>query len=96
MTRPLHYRVVYVIGRAVAFAICEPQLRLGRRRHDGVCDWCDEPLGRYSMEKLRFPDIDLEESSRRDKIRTMWNAEYARVCLGCSVEIEAEEVNDVE
>ena len=78
-----------VIGRAIGVAICEPQLRLGRRRHDNVCDHCGEPCGRYAMERLDFPldDLSPDATSSREKLRAMFDATYRRICLECSVDL---------
>jgi len=86
-------RATYTAARATAIAICEPQVRLGRRRHDGNCDRCDEPLGPYSCEKLDFPmdSLEPEDSTGREKLRAMLDAEYCRYCLECSADLEREE-----
>lgn len=83
--------VLYYGAQALAFAICEPKLRLGRRRHDGVCDRCDESTGQYAMDKLSSP-IDSTEpdaTTSREKLRAMLDAEYFRFCLECATEMEA-------
>jgi pheromone shutdown protein TraB len=49
-----------ILYKAIGYAICEPQLRLGRRRHDGHCDECGNDLERYAAEKLKFPLDNLE------------------------------------
>lgn len=84
--KPLHWRARFHLARLIGFLICEPQLRLGRRRHDGDCDWCGDPIGRYASEKLDFPldDLDPEASNSREKLQAMFGAEYVRVCLECS------------
>lgn len=89
----MFYRLRFRLAQAVAFAICEPQLRLGRRRHDGHCDECGHAIGKYAGEKLDFPlerhEIDDPyATSKWEKLRAMFNAEYVRVCLECSVELE--------
>lgn len=82
--------VRYYLAQAIATAICEPKLRLGRYRHDNSCDECGEPCSRYAMDKLDFPIDDLrpESSTAREKLRAMLNAEYVRVCLDCSVTLD--------
>jgi len=89
----IYYWVFYRLAQLVAMAICEPKLRVGRRRHDNVCDRCDEPCGSYAHEKLDFPieDLNPESTSSMEKIRAMLAAEYQRVCLECGVEVEREE-----
>lgn len=81
------------IGYGVGVAICEPQLRLGRRRHDGTCDVCGDSLGRYSEERLNFPmdDFAPEASTTGEKIRAMLDAEYECVCLPCGADIQRED-----
>lgn len=83
MIRSVRWRVGVCLGYAIGVAICEPQLRLGRRRHDGTCDHCSEVLGRYSMEKLDFPDDSDSGTSTIEKLRAMANAQYVRICLEC-------------
>lgn len=89
----LSYRIRLWIGMAIGAAICKPQMLLGRRRHDGNCDRCGEPIGRYAGEKLDFPLDDLapDASSSIEKLRAMWDAEYVRVCLDCTAEQEGED-----
>lgn len=84
------------IGMALGTAICEPKLRVGRFRHDGVCDRCDDPCGRSFRDKLDFPldDLSPEASTTREKLRAMWNAEYKRYCLGCVAILEAESTEE--
>jgi hypothetical protein len=78
------YRVAGIsLGYAIGTAICEPQLRLGRRRHDGTCDHCGKDLGAYAMEKLDFPVSSAEASSTTEKLRAMADAKYVRICLEC-------------
>lgn len=91
MSNRLVQRGLLVVGYAIGVLICEPQLRLGRRRHDGTCDHCGKPLGRYSMEKLDFPDSSAEASSTIEKLRAMSNAEYVRICLECPEEPPSEQ-----
>lgn len=85
--------VLYYAAQALAVAICEPKLRLGRRRHDGVCDRCDEHIGKYAMDKLDFPldGIEPDASTSREKLRAMLDAEYVRVCLECATEMEGDD-----
>ncbi|AFZ73077.1 hypothetical protein [Natronobacterium gregoryi] len=89
----MFYRLRFHLARAVAVAICEPQMRLGRRRHDNYCDECGEHCGRYFADKLDFPldNLEPEATSKWEKLRAMFNADYMRVCLECSVELEAAE-----
>jgi RNA polymerase-binding transcription factor DksA len=77
---------------AIGYAICEPKLRLGRRRHDGVCDDCGEPIDAYGAEKLNFPldDLSPDASSSIEKLRAMWTAQYVQICLECATDREAE------
>lgn len=86
------YRARLALGKAIGVAICEPKMRLGSRRHDGICDNCGEPCGAYAAEKLDFPldDFSPEATSTTEKLRAMLNAEYVRVCLECSAAEEAE------
>jgi len=81
-------RVLTALAKAIGMAICEPKLRLGRRRHDGRCDRCEEPLEMYAAEKLDFPldDLDPDASTSTEKLQAMLNAQYVRVCLECSAE----------
>jgi len=83
--RTVHRKVAFGIAKAISVAICEPQLRLGRRRHDGMCDSCEEPIGRYAQEKLDFPldDFSPDAPTATEKLRAMMNAEYVRICLEC-------------
>jgi hypothetical protein len=85
-------RAKLAIGKLIGYTLCEPQIRLGRRRHDGTCDLCGDSFGRYAAEKLDFPldNLDPEESTTIEKIRAMWNVRYVRVCLDCTGEIETE------
>jgi len=75
----LRQRVAYVVGQTLAYCICEPQLRLGRRRHDGHCEQCDDPLGVYRQERLTFPHADEKPLTLRAATR----AEYEAICLYC-------------
>lgn len=86
----LRYGLMVFIAKVVGLAILEPQLRLGRRRHDNTCDECGEPCGRYAMEKLDFPidDVSPDATTTREKLRAMLDAEYRRVCLECSAKEE--------
>lgn len=81
-------RVRFWIGKAVGFAICEPQLRIGRRRHDNLCDECGRDCGSYAMDKLDFDvdgdDVDVDDRSTLETIKCLLDAEYVRVCLECS------------
>ncbi|ADD05186.1 uncharacterized protein Nmag_1610 [Natrialba magadii ATCC 43099] len=87
-------RVQFALAKAIGYAICEPKLRLGRRRHDNHCDECGEHCGRYYAQKLEFTlGENPETSTSRAKLRAMWNAEYVRVCLECSVKLETESEN---
>lgn len=81
-------RVFVWIGMAIGHVICWPQLQLGRRRHDGRCDECGEPIGRYAMEKLEFPGVELQAVQRStfEHMRDMYNAEYVRICIYCDEE----------
>lgn len=96
MIRRFARRSVSAAGYGLGVLICEPKVRLGRRRHDGICDRCDDPIDRYAMEKLDFPGESPDIGSPLERIRRMLNAEYVRVCLECSAEMEAEEVDDGE
>lgn len=84
-TRTLSSRLREALGASIGFAICAPKLRLGRRRHDGICDDCGDPLGQYAGEQLDFPldDLSPEATTSTEKLRAMWNAEYRRICLEC-------------
>lgn len=84
--------VSFYLAQAIGFAICESKLRLGRRRHDKHCDRCEEPCGTYAMDHLVFPIDDLrpEATTAWEKLRALLYAEYERVCLECSVIVEAE------
>jgi hypothetical protein len=88
--RRIRWWLAVSLSKVIGLAILEPQLRLGRRRHDNVCDQCGEDLDRYAMEKLDFPidDMSPEANTAREKLRAMLNAEYTRDCLECSVELE--------
>lgn len=84
-------RIATPFAKLVGLAICEPKLRLGRRRHDNVCDRCEEEIeGRYSAERLSFPleSTAPEATTSRQKIRAMLDAEYERFCLDCSETLE--------
>lgn len=89
----VYYWVFYRLAQLVAMAICEPKLRVGRRRHDNVCDRCDEPCGSYAHEKLDFPIEDLkpDASTSRKKLHAMLNAEYRRFCLGCGTALKRQQ-----
>jgi len=86
-------RARFLLGKLVAMAICEPQLRLGRRRHDNHCDECGDSCGPYAMDKLDFPleDLAADATSKREKIQAMVGAEYRRVCLNCGDDLEGGE-----
>jgi len=86
MLRRLYRRTLVGIGYGIGCLVCEPQLRLGRRRHDGHCDVCGEAFGRYAMEKLVFPEGTGETTSTLDRLRAMTNAEYVRICLECDAD----------
>ena len=92
------YRSRKAAAMAIGYAICEPKLRLGRRRHDGICDDCDEPIDTYGAENLAFPldDLSPDASSSIDKLRAMWNAQYIQICLECAVVRESEDEVGVE
>ncbi|WP_238709280.1 hypothetical protein [Natronorubrum halophilum] len=94
----MFYRTRFAFAKAIALAICEPQLRLGRRRHDNYCDECGEHCDPYAMDKLDFPieSLEPEATSSTEKVRAMVNAEYVRVCLECSVDLEADDNDDRE
>ncbi|USZ73773.1 hypothetical protein [Natronosalvus halobius] len=100
MIRRLYWGVMFNLSRATALAICEPKLRLGRRRHDGNCDECGERCSPYAMEKLDFPieSLEPEATSSREKLRAMFSADYVRYCLECGNGIETEQagVDDAE
>jgi len=89
----IYWRVGFTLSKALATVICESKIRRGRRRHDGHCDECDEPLEAYCMQKLDFPIESLEPdaTTSREKLRAMLNAEYVRVCIECGHELEAEQ-----
>lgn len=77
----LRYRIAWLLS----VIICEPQLRLGRRRHDGRCDTCREPIDRYGLERLYF-DYDGDsptDISSWEALRSMLTAEYECYCLYC-------------
>ena len=76
-------------GLLIGFLIYEPQLRIGRRRHDGTCDGCGCKPDRYFEERLDSPD--REHTSTLDHVRKMTNAEYERVCIVCGAEREADD-----
>jgi len=92
----LTYRLRYRLAQALAISICEPQVRLGRRRHDGRCDKCGDMVDGYAMERLDFPmdDLSAEASSKWEKLRAMLGAEYVLYCLECGVEKERQESDD--
>ena len=77
------------VGLVAGTLICEPQVRLGRRRHDGRCDDCGGYPDRYYEERLAFPD--REYTSTIDHMRKLTEAEYERLCLDCSVDREQED-----
>lgn len=83
-------RVRYRLAQLIAWALCEPQVKLGRRRHDGHCDSCGDDIGSYAMEKLDFllDDLDPDASTKREKIQAMLGADYVRYCLECGDEKE--------
>lgn len=83
----LHERALFRFGEWIGILICEPQLRLGRRRHDNHCDQCGELIQDYAAERLSFPD-EPESESTLEKMHRMSNAEYVRYCIDCSVELE--------
>lgn len=90
LPRTVKDRGIRTLAELLGRAICEPKLRLGRRRHDNTCDRCGDECGQYAMDKLDFPleDYSPEATSSREKLRAMLNAEYVRVCLECSAELE--------
>lgn len=91
----MFYRTRYHLARLIAYAICEPQKRLGSRRHDNHCDRCGEYCGQYYAQKLDFPleSLEADASSKWEKLRAMWNADYVRVCLECSADLESDSEN---
>jgi hypothetical protein len=86
-------QISLVAVKAVTVAICEPQLRLGRRHHDNVCDRCEEPLRSYACERLDFPfdADDVETLSGREILLGLLDAEYRRFCLECSADLERQQ-----
>lgn len=88
-------RARLALGKLTAAAVCLPQLKLGRRRHDNHCDECGEFCGPYAMERLAFPfETSAEATSDRstvENIRGMLNADYRRVCLECGSDQEGEQ-----
>ncbi|OVE83170.1 hypothetical protein [Natronolimnobius baerhuensis] len=89
----MFYQIRFRLAQFVAIAICEPQLRLGRRRHDNYCDECGEYCETYSFDKLDFPleSLEADATTKWQKLRAMFNAEYVRVCLECSVDLESDQ-----
>lgn len=83
----LFQRFGIAVGKGIGYVICEPQLRLGRRRHDNTCDQCNDDCGRYACEKLEFPD-QPDGISTLGKMKAMSEAEYRQFCLECSARIE--------
>jgi len=88
--RNLYERTMIYIGLGIGYLICEPQLRLGRRRHDNQCDRCGSDCGAYRCEKLLFGDEPEGRESTLKKMRRMANATYIGVCIECGDEIEAD------
>jgi RNA polymerase-binding transcription factor DksA len=88
-------RIKYGLAWLLSRSICEPKLRLGRRRHDDHCDECGAPIGKYALEKLDFPidTDDLNGKTRGEKLRAMTDAEYVRYCLECGDELEEQEAD---
>jgi len=82
------YSLRMALAKAIGMAICEPKLRLGRRRPDGHCGRGGWLIETYAAEKLDFPLDNLapNTSTSFEKLQAMWNAEYVRVCLECSNE----------
>lgn len=85
----MFYRAQFTLAKAIG----QPQLRLGRRRHDNHCDECGEYCETYAFDKLDFPLEDHEianpyATSKWEKLRAMFNAEYVRVCLECAADLE--------
>jgi len=89
MVTNLFRRSLVAVGKTAGIVICEPQLRLGRRRHDGTCDKCGDRLGPYSLEKLDFP-AQPDEESTIEKLRRMARAEYVRICLECDPDVRGD------
>jgi len=83
--RSLSYRVRFLLGEALGAAICEPQLRLGRLRHDNVCDECGERAAHWALERLEF-GIDIDEVTFKQKLKAALTADYERYCLDCKLE----------
>lgn len=79
-----YQRAMIGLGKAIGIAICEPQLRMGRFRHDGRCDECSGRFSDYAAEQLVFPTTqEPEELSAIEKIRAMARASYRIVCFEC-------------
>lgn len=97
----MFYRARFALAKAIGYAICEPQLRLGRRRHDNYCDECGEYCSPYMADKLEFP-LDRNEiddptaTTKWEKLWAMFNAEYVRVCLECSTDLKSGQPSDSE
>lgn len=91
-------RLLFWPSYALGYLICEPQLRLGRWRHDNHCDDCGESCGQYAMDKLEFPLEDLapDASTTREKLRAALDAQYVRLCLECGTAREATEEQSTE
>lgn len=92
----MFYRARFILAKAIGYAICQPQLRLGQRRHDNHCDECGEYCETYACNKLAFPLEDHEiadpaATSKWEKLRAMFHAEYVRVCLECAADLEEPE-----
>lgn len=85
----LYERIGVAAGVVIGTGICEPQLRLGRRRHNGICDRCGEPVGAMAAEHLEFPDSGgADTATAREEIWTMLHASYAQYCFDCFCEID--------
>jgi len=80
-------RLGVYIGMGIGYVICEPQLRLGRRRHDHHCDRCGDRCGAYKCERLAFPP-EPDSETTLGKVRRMADATYTALCLECSADEE--------
>jgi hypothetical protein len=88
MIKRLYAWVGIKAGLLVGYLICEPQLRLGRRRHNNPCVRCGDDCGAYRCEKLCFPP-EPADASTIETMQRMADAEYVAVCIDCSAEVEA-------
>lgn len=88
-------RAMIGIGEAIGIIICEPQLRIGRFRHDGRCDECSGRIADYAAEKLVFPTSrESEQLTAIEKMRVMSRASYRLVCFACYCSETAEVPDD--